>query len=171
MFCDRALRQGILPDAGLIGGMIVLFLLSLLEWPLVCLISVILDEMTGGGEEGNRAFLLYPVTQLPRLLPLAGALIMVLLGVPILPVLFWIGAIGWSFLLASALTVSGDLWNLFYFNYGRMQSLQLLKVKLAEVHDPDSIGLRTLCEVLGVAVGIYLAWALCSGDWRRRLRR
>jgi hypothetical protein len=76
--------------------------------------------------------------------------------------------IGWSFLLASALTVSGDLWNLFYFNYGRMQSLQLLKVKLAEVHDPDSIGLRTLCEVLGVAVGIYVAWAICSGDWRRR---
>jgi hypothetical protein len=103
MFCDRALRQGILPDAGLLGGMIVLFLLSLLEWPLVCLISVILDEMTGGGEEGNRAFLLYPVTQLPRLLPLAGALIMVLLGVPILPVLFWIGAIGWSFLLAAGL--------------------------------------------------------------------
>jgi hypothetical protein len=103
MFCERAIRQGILPDAGLIGGMVVLFLLSLLEWPLVCLISVILDEMTGGGEEGNRAFLLYPLTQLPRLLPLAGALIMVLLGVPILPVLFWIGAIGWSFLLAAGL--------------------------------------------------------------------
>jgi hypothetical protein len=103
MFCDRAIQQGILPDAGLIGGMVVLFLLSLLEWPLVCLISVILDEMTGGGEEGNRAFLLYPLTQLPRLLPLAGALIMVLLGVPILPVLFWIGAIGWSFLLAAGL--------------------------------------------------------------------
>jgi hypothetical protein len=103
MFCDRAIRQGILPDGGLLGGMIVLFLLSMLEWPLVCLISVILDEMTGGGEEGNRAFSLYPLTQLPRLLPLTGALIMVLLGVPILPVLFWIGAIGWSFLLAAGL--------------------------------------------------------------------
>lgn len=79
--------------------------------------------------------------------------------------------IGWSFLLASALTASGDLWNLFYFNYGGMQSLQLLKVKLAEVHDPDSIGLRVLCEILGVAVGIYVGWALCSGDWRNRFRR
>ena len=78
--------------------------------------------------------------------------------------------IGWTFLLATVLTASGDLWNLFYFNYGQVQSLQLLKVKLAEVHDPDSIGLRTLCEVLGVAVGIYVGWALCSGDWRRRLR-
>jgi len=103
MFCDRAIRQGILPDAGLIVGMIVLFLLSMLEWPLVCLISVILDEMTGGAEEGNRAFYLYPLTQTPRLLPLAGALIMVLLGVPILPVLFWLGAVGWSFLLAAGL--------------------------------------------------------------------
>ena len=37
--------------------------------------------------------------------------------------------IGWTFLLATALTASGDLWNLFYFNYGRLQSLQLLKVK------------------------------------------
>ncbi|WEN15035.1 hypothetical protein PY254_17685 [Rhodanobacter sp. AS-Z3] len=78
--------------------------------------------------------------------------------------------IGWSFLLAAVLTVSGDLWNLFYFNYSGGQSLQLLKVKLAEVHDPDSIGLRVLCEVLGVVIGIYVGWALCSGDWRNRLR-
>ena len=79
--------------------------------------------------------------------------------------------IGWSFLLAAALTASGDLWNLFYFNFGQLQSLQLLKVKLAEVHDPDGIGLRALCEILGVIVGIYVAWAMCSGDWTRRLRR
>ncbi len=83
--------------------MLVLFLLSLLEWPLVCLLSVILDEMSGGGEEDNRAFYLYPWTQLPRLLPQVGGLVMILLGIPILPVLFWIGAIGWSFLLAAGL--------------------------------------------------------------------
>jgi hypothetical protein len=103
MFFDRAIRQGILPDSGLIIGMFVLFLLSLLEWPLVGLLSVILDEMSGGGEEGNRGFYLYPLTQLPRLLPLTAALITVLLGIPVLPVLFWIGAIGWSFLLAAGL--------------------------------------------------------------------
>jgi hypothetical protein len=103
MFFDRAVQQGILPDSSLLVGMLVLFLLSLLEWPLVCLISVILDEMSGGGEEGNRAFSLYPMTQLPRLLPLAAALLTVLLGIPLLPVLFWLGAIGWSFLLAAGL--------------------------------------------------------------------
>lgn len=77
--------------------------------------------------------------------------------------------IGWSFLAATFLTASGDAWDLFYFNYGRLQSLQLLKAKLAEVHDPDSIGLRVLCELLGVAVGIYVGWGLCSGDWFNRL--
>lgn len=102
-FCERAIQQGILPDGRLLVGMIALFLLSLLEWPLVCLVSLALDEMTGGGEEGNRVFYLYPLVQLPRLLPLVAALIMVLLGVPFLPVLLWIGAIGWSFLLAAGL--------------------------------------------------------------------
>lgn len=79
--------------------------------------------------------------------------------------------IGWSFLLATILTASGDMWDLFYFNYGQLQSLQLLKAKLALVHDPDSIGLRVLCELLGVAVGIYVGWALCSGHWREHLGR
>ena len=103
LFCDRAIQQGILPNGALLAGMIALFLLSLLEWPLVCLVSLALDEMTGGGEEGNRVFYLYPMVQLPRILPLAGALLMVLLGVPFLPVLLWIVAIGWSFLLAAGL--------------------------------------------------------------------
>ncbi|MDQ6646457.1 MAG: hypothetical protein M3Y93_04370 [Pseudomonadota bacterium] len=77
--------------------------------------------------------------------------------------------IGWSFLLATALTASGDAWDLFYFNYARLQSLELLRAKLALVHDPESIGLRLLCELLGVAVGIYVGWALCSGQWRDHL--
>ncbi|MBS0583449.1 MAG: hypothetical protein JSS42_10160 [Proteobacteria bacterium] len=80
----------------------------------------------------------------------------------------WGRQIGWSFLLTTVLTAGSDLWNLFYFNYGKVQSLQLLKVKLAEVHDPDHIGLRALCELLGVALGIYVGWAIASGDWRRR---
>jgi hypothetical protein len=75
--------------------------------------------------------------------------------------------IGWSFLLATTLTASGDLWDLLYFNYAPLQSLQLLKAKLALVHDPDSIGLRVLCELLGVAAGIYIGWVVCSGNGRR----
>lgn len=79
--------------------------------------------------------------------------------------------IGWAYVLALALAASGDLWDLFYFNYARLQSLQLLRVKLAAVHDPDGLGTRVLCELVGAAVGVYLGWALCSGDWRRRLRK
>jgi hypothetical protein len=103
---DRSIQQGILPNGTIIGGMIVLFLLGMLEWPLVALTLTTLDDMTGGGEEGYRGFYLYPTIQLPRLLPLAGALIMILLGVPFLPVLFWLGAIVWSFLLAAGMCES-----------------------------------------------------------------
>ncbi|MDE2279242.1 MAG: hypothetical protein KGK04_06645 [Xanthomonadaceae bacterium] len=76
--------------------------------------------------------------------------------------------IGWSYLLALLLTARVDFWNLFYFNYARLQSLQLLQAKLAEVHDPDGIGTRALCELMGAAVGVFVAWVLRGGHWRRR---
>ena len=79
--------------------------------------------------------------------------------------------IGWSFLLATLLTAGGDLWDMFYFNYGRLQSLDLLRAKLAQVHDPDNLGVRALCELLGVTLGIAAGWLLCEVDWRRRFRR
>lgn len=71
--------------------------------------------------------------------------------------------IGWSFLLASVLTVSGDLWDMFYFNYANLQSPALLKAELALVHDPQHLGMRVLCELLGVSLGIYLGWVLGGG--------
>lgn len=75
--------------------------------------------------------------------------------------------LGWSVLLATLLTASGDLWDLFYFSYARLQSLALLRAKLALVHDPESLGIRVLCELLGVALGLYLGWLL-RGARRRR---
>ncbi len=76
--------------------------------------------------------------------------------------------ISWAYVLGMLLAGGGDLWNLFYFNYGRLQSLQLLRARLAEVHDPDSIGLRVLFEFIGVGVGVFLGWLLLS---RRRVTR
>lgn len=73
--------------------------------------------------------------------------------------------IGWTYLLALLATARMDAWNLFYFNFARLQSLQLLKAKLAEVHDPDGIGIRVLCELVGIALGIFLPWVVL-----RRLR-
>ena len=64
---------------------------------------------------------------------------------------------GWSSMLALLLTASGDLWDMVYFNYGRVESIQFLKVKLAEVHDFDGVGTRVFFEFLGVAAGVFLS--------------
>lgn len=73
--------------------------------------------------------------------------------------------IGWASMLAMIVAGGNDLWNLFYFNYGRVQSLQLLRIRLAEVHDADNLGARVVAEFLGVFIGVYLGWWLTS---RRR---
>ncbi|MCU0492325.1 MAG: hypothetical protein MUD01_12090 [Chloroflexaceae bacterium] len=91
------------PTARLVVGAVALFVIAFLEWPLVALFSVWLDDVTGGGEEGYRALAIYPLTQLPRVLPLLGALVLLLLGVPVLWVVVWLGAVIWSFVLAGAL--------------------------------------------------------------------
>lgn len=103
-FVDRSLRLAIVPDPGLIGGVIALFLLGLLEWPIVCIGMQALDEMGGDSEEGARALYLYPLVQLPRLIPLGVALLLSLLGLPLaVALLLWLAAIGWSFLLSAGL--------------------------------------------------------------------
>jgi hypothetical protein len=75
-----------------------------------------------------------------------------------------------AFLVSVLLTASGDMWDLVYFNYTPMNSLQYLKVRLAQVHDPDNIGLRVFWELLGALVGAGLGWILRGGDWRGALR-
>jgi len=102
---------------------------------------------------------------------LEAGVISALAGLLLFVVFHWAGRrngwsfapqVGWSLLLATLLTASGDLSDLFYFNYAPLQSVPLLKLKLAQVHDPDSIGLRVVCELLGIALGIYLGWVLCN---------
>lgn len=77
---------------------------------------------------------------------------------------------GWAFLLALVLSGGADLGNLFYFNFGQLQSLQLLRAKLAEVHDPDNLGTRAFFEFVGVGVGILVAWLAIDWLARRRAR-
>lgn len=110
-----------------------------------------------------------------------AGLISLVAALALFGVFHWIGRrngwgygpqIGWSFLLALLLTAGHDLADLFYFNYAPLQSLPLLQAKLAEVHDPDHMGLRALCEFLGVTLGVYLGWLLSQcGGWRRVFRR
>jgi len=111
---------------------------------------------------------------------LQAGLISALAGLLLFGVFHWLGRrlgwseapqIGWTFLLAMLLTAGGDLANLFYFNYASLQSLPLLRAKLADVHDPGSMGLRVVCEILGVVLGIYVGWLLSRhGGWRRYFR-
>lgn len=75
-------------------------------------------------------------------------------------------ALGVTYLLSLVPSSSSDVWNLFYFNYANLQSPALMRAALADVHDPDSIGTRVLCEFLGTAVGLLLAWLLLH--WRGR---
>lgn len=75
---------------------------------------------------------------------------------------------GWSWLLSTALVGAVDFKDIFYFNFSRFQSIQLLRLQLAEVHDPDAIGLRCFFVMLGAIVGVGLAWAIFSVAFSRR---
>jgi len=68
--------------------------------------------------------------------------------------------IGWAYFLSVLLAGGQDLWNMFYFNYGRLESIQLLKVRLAEVHDFEGLGQRVFFEFIGAGVGVYVGWLL-----------
>ena len=74
---------------------------------------------------------------------------------------------GWGYLITLLVAASGDMSDLVYFNYAQLQSLQLLKAKLAEVHDPDSIGTRVFFEFAGAGVGLYVGWLLFGVLGRR----
>ncbi len=103
LLIEKVLLGGTPPSLGITFQALLLWLIGMLEWPLVCLLAMVLDDTTGGGEEGYRAFYIYPRSQLPRLFALLAALLLVLAGVPLLPLLVWLGAIVWSFLLAAGL--------------------------------------------------------------------
>jgi hypothetical protein len=104
----------------------------------------------------------------------AGAISLVVAFVLYLIVHAFGGRQGWSplrqlsvaFLVAMLLTASGDMWNLFYFNYAytQLQSIQLLKAKLAELHDPDNMGLRVTCELVGGLIGAGIGWLILGSE-------
>lgn len=91
------------PSFGLLSGAIIIWLFGVLEWPIVSLLSIVLDENTGGGEEDYRALYLYPTSQLPRIIPLSAALLFQVVGMPVFPLIAWIAAIVWAFYLAAGL--------------------------------------------------------------------
>lgn len=103
LLADRLLDGDGYPSLGIILGALVIWFFGVLEWPLVAIVSLLIDDNTGGGEEGYRALYVYPSSQLPRLLPLVAALAFQVVGAPALPALLWIAAIVWAFWLAAGL--------------------------------------------------------------------
>jgi hypothetical protein len=82
---------------------IVFFIFCLLEWPLAAGVAQVVEQNLDDDAHRARPFYLYPIVQLPRLLVMVGALILLLLGVPLFPALLWLGAAVWSFLLTAGL--------------------------------------------------------------------
>jgi len=103
LLADLIIQQVEMPELRLFGVAFALFLLGMLEWPIIALASIALDEGTGGGEEGARVWSLYPVAQLPRLIALIGVFVLTLLAVPFLPALIWLAVLAWIFVLAAGL--------------------------------------------------------------------
>ena len=104
LLANQILLQSSPPNGfTMIVAAFVLFLFCLLEWPVVSFLASAFDDSTGGGEEKSRVFLLYPFSQLPRILPLLVALLFILIGFPLLGILVWLGAIAWSYWLARRL--------------------------------------------------------------------
>jgi hypothetical protein len=103
LLADMIIQQVAMPDLRLFGVVLILFFVGMLEWPIIALASIALDEGTGGGEEGARVWSLYPVSQLPRVLALVVVFVLTLLAVPFLPALIWLAVLGWIFVLAAGL--------------------------------------------------------------------
>ncbi|WP_129672250.1 hypothetical protein [Candidatus Chloroploca sp. Khr17] len=103
LMLSYSLLQDAPPHWFLLGAMAGFWLVGVLEWPLISVVSMLIDQRTGGGQEGSRAFVLYPVSQLPRLLPLLIGVIALTSGLPLVAVLAWLAAIVWSYFLTSVL--------------------------------------------------------------------
>jgi hypothetical protein len=99
---DALLWRGYPPGAGAFAAAFIIWLFGIIEWPVVAVLSVLLDDNTGGGEEGYRAIYGYPLSQLPRLLPLLAGALLLLLGLPLLTILLWLAAIGWAYWLGAS---------------------------------------------------------------------
>lgn len=78
--------------------------------------------------------------------------------------------IAWAWLAGVVITAGADTWHLLYSGIVPMQSPVAIARVLADIHDPDTLGVRVVCEFLGVSVGVMLGWLLWTGLWRHPLQ-
>ena len=106
------LINNVLPPAPqLIITAVFFFIFCLLEWLLTAGLAKALEQNSDVDAHRNRPLYIYPIVQSPRILPLLGGLILVLLGLPWLAALVWIGTAFWSFLLTAGLWDSMYGWD------------------------------------------------------------
>lgn len=76
------------------------------------------------------------------------------------------GEIGWAWLATMLVTASADTWHLLYMGIVPLQSPATIARILAPIHDPDTLGVRVVCEFIGASAGVMLGWLLWAGAWR-----
>ena len=103
LVAEQMINSGLVPTIGRIIGAILFFVFCLIEWPLAAGIAQIMEQNLEDDAHRARPFYLYPTVQLPRILVMLAALVLIVLGVPLFPTLLWLGAAVWSFLLTAGL--------------------------------------------------------------------
>lgn len=78
--------------------------------------------------------------------------------------------IAWAFVATWLATSSVDSWNLVYMGIVPMQSPVTIGRILADIHDPDYLSVRVMCEIVGAMLGVMLGWAVWTGSLRAHLR-
>jgi hypothetical protein len=76
------------------------------------------------------------------------------------------GEIGWAFVATLLASASMDMWNLLYLGIVPLDSPVTVRRILATIHDPDTLGVRVICEIAGAALGVMAGWLLWTGAWR-----
>ncbi len=75
--------------------------------------------------------------------------------------------IGWAWLATMLITASVDVWHLLYMGVVPMESPVTIARVLAPIHDPDTLGMRVVCEFIGASAGVMLGWLVWTGSWRK----
>lgn len=75
-------------------------------------------------------------------------------------------AIGWSCVIAMVIGAGVDTWNLFYLGMMKLESPLYARIALQAIHDPDALGARVVCELVGALSGVVMGWQWFSRSHR-----
>ncbi len=97
--------------------------------------------------------------------------IALLVGLLVFALCNWLGTrwrwgighvLGWSLLAAFAIAGGVDAWNMFYIGMVKLESPLYARLALKAIHNPETLGMRVVAELVGVAFGVMLGWLAFS---------